>query len=156
MRYLDLVKAFQSSLVGKGKRPQIFLPLANECVSAGFPSPADDYIDAGIDLNEHLIRNPASTFLLRVSGNSMTGAGIHNGDLLIVDRSLNPHPGHIVVAVIEGAFILKRLVLKNEVLYLEADNPDYQQIDLRQYENVHVWGVAIHSIHSLNSIKRSK
>ena len=150
------MEVFQSSVVRQRNQSHLLIPLASECISAGFPSPADDYIDAGIDLNEQLIRNPTSTFLLRVSGNSMTGAGIHNGDLLIVDRSLNPHPGHIVVAVIEGAFILKRLVLKNEVLYLEADNPDYQQIDLRQYENVHVWGVAIHSIHSLNSIKRSK
>ena len=142
---------FQLSVAIQGKQSHLLVPLASECISAGFPSPADDYIDAGIDLNEQLIRNPASTFLLRVSGNSMTGAGIYNGDLLVVDRSLDPHPGQIVVAVIEGAFTLKRLVLRNKVLSLEADNPDYQPIDLRQYENVQIWGVAIHSIHSLNT-----
>ena len=126
------------------------MPQATECVSAGFPSPADDYLDIGIDLNEQLIQHPESTFLLRVSGDSMIGAGIHNGDLLVVDRSLEPRPGHIIVAVLDGAFTLKRLSLKNGVLFLEADHPNYQPIDLRRYENVQVWGVAMHSIHSLN------
>ena len=133
-----------------------FVPLANECVSAGFPSPADDYLDIGIDLNEQLIQHPESTFLLRVSGDSMIGAGIHNGDLLVVDRSIEPRPGRIIVAVLDGAFTLKRLALKNGLLYLEADHPNYQPIDLRKYENVQVWGVAMHSIHNLNSIKPSK
>ncbi len=86
----------------------------------------------------------------------MTGAGIHNGDLLVVDRSLNPRPGHIVIAVLDGAFTLKRLVLKNGVLYLEAEHPNYLPIDLQQYENVQIWGVAVHSIHNLKSITSSK
>ena len=129
---------------------RLLIKFATECVSAGFPSPADDYIDIDIDLNEYLIRHPISTFLLRVSGNSMTGAGIHNNDLLIVDRSIEPHPGHIVVAVLDGSFILKRLVLKRGIPYLEADNSEYASIDLRQYNDVQIWGVAIHSIHSLN------
>lgn len=88
---------------------RLSLPLASEQVAAGFPSPADDYIDVGIDLNEQLIRHPSSTFFLRVSGDSMTGAGIHHGDLLVVDRSLEPCPGRVVVAVLDGAFTLKRL-----------------------------------------------
>ncbi len=129
---------------------RLLIKFATECVSAGFPSPADDYIDIDIDLNEYLIRHPISTFLLRVSGNSMIGAGIHNNDLLVVDRSIEPHPGHIVVAVLDGAFILKRLILKSGIPYLEADNSDYTSIDLRQYNDVQIWGVAIHSIHSLN------
>ena len=132
---------------------QVSLPLASEYVSAGFPSPADDYMDTGIDLNEELIQNPISTFLLRVSGNSMNGAGIYNNDLLVIDRSLNPHPGHIVIAVIDGAFILKRLTLKNRKLYLEAEHPHYPLIDLQQYDNVQIWGVAMYSIHKLNSMK---
>ena len=127
-----------------------------KCVSAGFPSPAEDYLDISIDLNEQLIRHPTSTFILRVSGTSMTGAGIHHGDLLIVDRSLVPHPGHIVVAVLDGAFTLKRLELKHGVIYLEADPPNYASIDLRQYNNVQIWGVAVHSIHSLIPINASK
>nr|WP_320668435.1 translesion error-prone DNA polymerase V autoproteolytic subunit [Prochlorococcus sp. MIT 1307] len=150
------MKDSQVLVVLPAKQSKLFLPLANECVSAGFPSPADDYIDIGIDLNEYLIQHPESTFLLRVSGDSMTGAGIHNGDLLVVDRSLNPRPGHIVIAVLDGAFTLKRLVLKNGVLYLEAEHPNYLPIDLQQYENVQIWGVAVHSIHNLKSITSSK
>ena len=147
------MKTSQLSSSPEVKQSSLFVPLANECVSAGFPSPADDYLDIGIDLNEHLIRHPESTFLLRVNGNSMIGAGIHNDDLLVVDRSIEPRPGHVIVAVLDGAFTLKRLTLKSGVLYLEADHPNYQPIDLRKYENVQVWGVAMHSIHKLNSIK---
>ena len=135
---------------------QVLIPLLNECISAGFPSPADDYIDIGIDLNEELIRHPTSTFLLRVSGDSMNGAGVHNNDLLIVDRSLNPRPGHIVIAVLDGAFTLKRLVLKGETLCLQAENPHYPSIELQQYDNIQIWGVAMYSIHSLHNMKSSK
>ena len=131
-------------------RSELLLPLAIGAVAAGFPSPADDYLDIGIDLNEQLIRNPTSTFFLRVSGNSMTEAGVQDGDLLIVDRSLDPKPGHTVVAVLDGEFTLKRLVHRQGVLYLEAGNPDYPPIDLRHYGEVQIWGVAVYSIHSLN------
>ena len=104
---------------------RLSLPLANEYIAAGFPSPADDYIDIGIDLNELLIRHPTSTFFLRVSGHSMIGAGIQNGDLLVVDRSLDPKPGHIVIAVLDGAFTLKRMTFNRGVLSLEAEHPNY-------------------------------
>ena len=77
----------------QSRRARLSLPLAGERVAAGFPSPADDYVEVGIDLNEQLIRHPISTFFLRVSGDSMIGAGIHDGDLLVVDRSLEPRPG---------------------------------------------------------------
>ncbi len=140
----------------KNNRSQLALPLASGFVPAGFPSPADDYMDTGIDLNEELIKHPTSTFFLRVRGESMTGAGIHNGDLLVVDRSLDPVPGHIVIAILDGAFTLKRLVLKNGFPYLEADHPSYSAIDLRQYGDVQIWGVAVHSIHNLNSIRKLK
>ncbi len=133
--------------------PRLFIPLAGEYVSAGFPSPADDYLDVGIDLNEQLIQHPTSTFLLRVNGDSMTGAGIHNNDLLVVDRSLNPHPGQIVVAVLDGTFTLKRLVFKDGALSLEAEHPDYPPINLQRYNEVQVWGVAVYSIHNLNKLK---
>ncbi len=109
-------------------------------------------MEAGIDLNEQLITHPASTFFLRVSGHSMNGAGIQNGDLLVVDRSLEAKPGRIVIAVLEGAFILKQLVLRKGVLYLKAANPDYPSLDLRNYEEVQIWGVAVYSIHSLNPL----
>ncbi len=133
----------------KSKLLPVPLPLANEYIAAGFPSPADDYTDFGIDLNEHLIKHPSSTFFLRVSGYSMTNAGINDGDLLIVDRSIHPHLGRIVVVILDGSFTLKRLVKYKESLYLEAENPEYPRINLSLYENVEIWGVAIHSIHSL-------
>ena len=130
-------------------RSQLRLPLASERIAAGFPSPADDYIDVGIDLNEQLIRHPTSTFFLKVSGDSMTGAGIHHGDLLVVDRSLDPKPGRVVVAILDGAFTLKRLVHHRGRLRLEAANPTYPPLELHRCGDVQIWGVAIHVIHSL-------
>ena len=133
---------------------KLFLPLINECIPAGFPSPAENYIDSSIDLNEELIRNPASTFFLRVQGESMSNAGILDGDLLIVDRSLDPQPGHIVVAVLNGCFTLKKLTYRKNIPYLEAEHPNYSALDLRHYENVQIWGVAIYAIHRLSRSTR--
>ena len=133
----------------KAERPGLRLPLAGESVAAGFPSPADDYIDSGIDLNEALIRHPSSTFFLRVSGDSMVGAGIQHGDLLVVDRSLEARPGRIVVAVLDGAFTLKRLARHHGRLRLEAANSAYPPLELHQCGDVQIWGVAIHVIHPL-------
>ena len=131
------------------QRPPLQLPLAGEQVAAGFPSPAEDYVEVGIDLNDQLIRHPTSTFFLRVSGDSMTGAGIHDGDLLVVDRSLNPRPGRVVVAVLDGGFTLKRLVRHHGRLRLEAANPDYPPLELQTCGDVQIWGVAVHVIHPL-------
>ena len=125
------------------------LPLIQKSVPAGFPSPADDYIEKGIDLNQYLVQHPASTFFMRVSGVSMKDAGIHHGDLLIVDKSINPRPGSIVVAVLDGSFTLKKLTFKNDFLYLEAENPAYQSIKVHHCQNLQIWGVAIYSIHDL-------
>ena len=133
----------------RAQRAPLPLPLAAEQVAAGFPSPAEDYVDVGIDLNDQLIRHPTSTFFLRVSGDSMTGAGIHDGDLLVVDRSLNPRPGRVVVAVLDGGFTLKRLVRHHGRLRLEAANPDYPPLELQTCGDVQIWGVAIHVIHPL-------
>ena len=143
----------RSPLPLKSELPKLVLPLASESVSAGFPSPADDYSETRIDLNEHLIDHPISTFFLRVNGDSMINAGIHNGDLLIVDRSLDPTPGQIVVAILDDSFTLKRLAQHNGLLYLEADNPNYPRINLRNYGDVQIWGVAMHCVHSLNKVK---
>ena len=129
------------------KRSRLTLPLAGERVAAGFPSPADDYVEVGIDLNEQLIHHPTSTFFLRVSGDSMLGAGIHDGDLLVVDRSLDPRPGRVVVAVLDGAFTLKRLVRHRGRLRLEAANSAYPPLELHRCGDVQIWGVAIHVSH---------
>ena len=131
------------------RRSRLSLPLAGERVAAGFPSPADDYVEVGIDLNEQLIRHPTSTFFLRVSGESMTGAGIHDGDLLVVDRSLDPRPGRVVVAVLDGAFTLKRLVRHCGRLRLEAAHPSYPPLELHRCGDVQICGVAVHVSHPL-------
>ena len=128
-------------------------PLASESISAGFPSPAEDYIELGIDLNKELIKNPISTFFLRVSGNSMNNAGIYNNDLLIIDRSINPKPGNIVVALLDGEFTLKRLIKEENNYYLKADKENYPAISLYEYIDIQIWGVAIYSIHNLQKTK---
>ena len=132
---------------------ELFIPLVNEAVSAGFPSPAEDYIELGIDLNKYLIKHPISTFFLRVSGNSMNNAGIYNNDLLIIDRSINPNPGHIVVALLDGEFTLKRLIKEKNNYYLKADKENYPAINLYEYLDIEIWGVAIYSIHELKRLK---
>ena len=124
------------------------IPLLNDSVSAGFPSPADDYTEENIDLNEHLISNPFSTFFLRVKGESMINAGIKDKDLIIVDKSLIAKPGNIVIAMIDGEFTIKRLSIKNDELYLKAENHNYPDFSFKDHIDVQIWGVVIYSIHS--------
>ena len=124
------------------------IPLLADSVSAGFPSPADDYTEENIDLNEHLISNPFSTFFLRVKGESMINAGIKDKDLIIVDKSLIAKPGDIVIAMIDGEFTIKRLSIKNNELYLKAENHNYPDFKFKNHIDVQIWGVVIYSIHS--------
>ena len=124
------------------------IPLLNDSVSAGFPSPADDYTEENIDLNEHLISNPFSTFFLRVKGDSMINAGIKDKDLIIVDKSLIAKPGNIVIAMIDGEYTIKRLSIKNDELYLKAENHNYPDFSFKNHIDVQIWGVVIYSIHS--------
>ena len=123
-------------------------PLMLSATPAGFPSPAEDHIDRDLDLNEHLIRRPAATFFVRVSGRSMVGAGINDGALLIVDRSEEARDGRIVVAVVEGAHTVKRLRKENGRCWLESANPDYADIQVLDDES-HVWGVVTFVINAL-------
>ena len=124
------------------------IPLLNDSVSAGFPSPADDYTEENIDLNEHLISNPFSTFFLRVKGDSMINAGIKDKDLIIVDKSLTARPGNIIIAMIDGEFTIKRLSIKNNELYLKSENHNYPDFRFKNHIDVQIWGVVIYSIHS--------
>jgi len=124
------------------------IPLLTDSVSAGFPSPADDYTEENIDLNEHLIFNPFSTFFLRVKGDSMINAGIKDEDLIIVDKSLIAKPGNIVIAMIDGEFTIKRLSIKNDELYLKAENHNYPDFRFKNHIDIQIWGVVIYSIHS--------
>ena len=124
------------------------IPLLSDSISAGFPSPADDYTEENIDLNEHLISNPFSTFFLRVKGESMKNAGIKDKDLIIVDKSLTAKPGDIIIAMIDGEFTIKRLSIKNDELYLKAENNNYPDFRFENHVDVQIWGVVIYSIHS--------
>jgi len=124
------------------------IPLLTDSVSAGFPSPADDYTEENIDLNEYLISNPFSTFFLRVKGDSMINAGIKDKDLIIVDKSLIAKPGNIVIAMLAGEFTIKRLSKKNDELYLKAENHNYPDFSFKNHIDVQIWGVVIYSIHS--------
>jgi DNA polymerase V len=118
-----------------------------QSVSAGFPSPAEGHLDGKLDLNRHFIKNPAATFFARVSGDSMTGAGIHNGDLLIVDRSVEALPGCVVIAVINGEHTVKRLHREGDRLLLLAENADYPSIEVSELEELHIWGVVTCVLH---------
>ncbi|HOP50396.1 MAG TPA: translesion error-prone DNA polymerase V autoproteolytic subunit [Ignavibacteriales bacterium] len=117
------------------------LPLFISNVPAGFPSPADDYLDKSLDLNKFLINNPAATFYVKVQGDSMINAGIISGDILIVDRSIvNPY-GKIVVALLNNEFTVKRLIKKKSKVYLIPENPKYPNIELSDQVDFQVWGV---------------
>ena len=116
-------------------------------VYAGFPSPAEDHLDLDLDLNEHLIKHPAATFYVYAKGDSMINSGIHDGDLLIVDRSLNPGLKSIVIAVINGEFTVKRIRKINKELYLMPDNDAYKPIQITKDMNFQIWGIVTHTIH---------
>lgn len=120
-----------------------------ESVSAGFPSPAADYMDKKLDLNELCIQNPSSTFFIRVEGDSMQGAGIFNGDILIVDRSLNAKPRDIIVAVVDGDFLVKRLCRQGKTVFLAAENFGYPPILIEENTHFQVWGVVTKVIHNV-------
>jgi len=125
------------------------LPLYLSKVLAGFPSPADDYLDKKLDLNEYLIKHPSATFFVKVEGESMVGAGINSGDILIVDRSQEARSGKVVVAILNGEFTVKRVVRRRGKLYLLPENSHYQEIEITLDIDFEVWGVVIHVIHSL-------
>ncbi len=124
------------------------VPLVLCRVPAGFPSPADDYVERTIDLNEWLIGNQVATFIVRAEGDSMTGE-IHSGDRLIVDRSLEARHRDVVVACLDGEMIVKRLLIQDGRYYLQPENSSYPLIEITGERELIIWGVVTHSIHSL-------
>ncbi len=118
-------------------------------VYAGFPSPAADYAQGTINLNEHLITNEQASFLFRVRGASMTGIGIYDGDTLIVDRSISPQHNHIVLAIIDEEFTVKRLYRRAQVIRLLAENPGFAPIELKDGQELRIWGVVTFNLHRL-------
>lgn len=118
-------------------------------IPAGWPSPAEDYIEEYLDLHKFAVRNEPATFFLRASGDSMLGAGIHDQDILVVDRSIEPVSGKVVIAAIEGELTVKRLLKRGRKLLLMPENPDYAPIDISKHEDTSIWGVVTFVLHSL-------
>jgi DNA polymerase V len=128
-----------------GTKP-IHVPLFSHKVTAGFPSPADDYIEGRLSLDEHLIQHKDATFFVRAKGNSMVGAGIFDGDLLVVDKSLNPSSGDIVIAIVDGDLTVKRLIKRGATITLKPENPRYKEIEFKDGQELQVWGVVTSTV----------
>ena len=127
----------------------VALNLYSHKVVAGFPSPADDNIEDTIDLNQHFVRKPDTSFLVKVQGDSMKNAGIHHGDMLVVDRSMNPKDQDIVIAAIDGELTVKRLSIKSTGTWLMPENDDYDPIPVKEENDLTIWGVVVSVLRSL-------
>jgi DNA polymerase V len=125
------------------------LPMYNCKISAGFPSPADDHMEKKLDLNEYLVKTPSATFFVRATGDSMINAGIYDDDILVVDRSLQATSGKIIIAALNGMLTVKRLYKKQGVTLLLPENDKYQPIEIKEGEELHIWGVVTNVIHSV-------
>lgn len=124
-------------------------PLYLSSIPAGFPSPAEDFLEKRLDLNDYLIKNHPATFLIRVSGESMTNAGIFDGDLLVVDRSVEAVDGKVILGVLNGEFTVKRLQKKGKEIFLIPENPGFKPIKVTDEMDFRVWGVVTFAIHKL-------
>ena len=127
---------------------QLELPYIETGISAGFPSPALDFTQNRIDLNKELIKNPASTFYGKVKGDSMTKAGIDNGDLLVIDRSLEPPNNKIAVCYVDGEFTVKRIKIEEKVCWLIGENDNYKPIRVTEENDLIIWGIVVHVVKS--------
>ena len=129
-------------------QPQAF-PLYSSKVSAGFPSPADDNLEKSLDLNSYLVKRPAATFFVRVNGDSMINAGINDNDILVVDRSIKPSHGKVIIAVLDGQMTVKRLYKRSGKVILMPENNLYKPIEINDETNMEIWGVVTSSVHFL-------
>ena len=148
---MKLQKRYKSKLIdffSVSTKTNIKIQLVGSEISAGFPSPAADFIDTSIDLNKSLIKNPSSTFFGKVNGDSMKDLGINDGDLLIIDKSLEPKDGRIAVCFIDGEFTLKTIKIEQNFCWLVPANEKYKPIKVTEENNFLVWGVVIHVIKS--------
>ncbi|MGJ8518351.1 LexA family protein [Carnimonas bestiolae] len=138
------------SVIGVATAAARPIPLAAGEVRAGFPSPADDYMETELDLVSHIVRHPSATFYVRAKGDSMEGYGIYDADILVVDRSLTPRNGDVLIAAVDGELTVKVLEQIGQRPYLVAGNPDYPPIHLSG-RDCHIWGVVTHNVHQLGS-----
>jgi DNA polymerase V len=151
MNPMSPVKLHQSSMLDLYSAltdTELSLPMASEKISAGFPSPANDFVDVAIDLNQHLIKHPSTTFFGRVRGQSMQDVGISDGDLLVIDKSLTPEDGKIAICFIDGEFTVKRIRLEKEVCYLIPANDAYKPIRVTAENEFLIWGIVTYVIKS--------
>ncbi len=142
---MEVEKFFAAGYNGSKRFAQLDVPTAN---ATGFTAAADDYMERGIDLNEQLIRNKPATYFMRVTGNSMTGASIHDGDIVIVDRSIKAVNGKIVIAVIDGEMLIRRLEKTINKVRLIPETPRLSPIDVSEFNDFKIWGVVTYVIHT--------
>jgi DNA polymerase V len=129
------------------KSAKLELPLFSNAVSAGFPSPADDYIENHLDLNKYLIQHPSSTFYIKVTGDSMVEANIYCGDILIIDRSIKIQNNDVALVILNGSFTVKRLKIIGERILLVPENEKYKTVEVSKEMDFEVWGKVVWSIH---------
>lgn len=141
MKHTDKIGIFEIT------NKRIYIPVAVSKVQAGFPSPATEYEDEALDINDIVVSNPAATFYVRVKGNSMIDANICEGDILVVDRSIEATHGKIVIAVVDGDFTVKTLYLKDGIVKLIPANPEFPEIVLHDEQELDIWGVVSFIIH---------
>lgn len=146
---LDLMKSKVDIIFRPDTSTSPALPYFEAKVPAGFPSPAGDYEENRLDLNRHLIKNPTATFFVRVTGDSMVGAGIHHDDILVVDRSLDPRDGNVIIAALDGELTVKRIRIKRKKITLVPENEDYASKEVNPDSEFEVWGVVTNVIHSV-------
>ena len=145
--YKSQVKSGVEVLLTKNNATELLIPIFTSRVQAGFPSPADDHLEDTLDLNTHLIHHQEATFFVKAQGDSMIGAGIHQGDILIVDKSLTPKSGKVVIALVDGEFTVKRLHKYKGNITLKAENPEFEDIKIRGTDELIIWGVVTSVIH---------
>ncbi len=141
MKLINLHKTKTLEIFSTETSTELDLPFVESGISAGFPSPADDFLDVSIDLNKALIQNPSATFYGRVKGDSMIDAGMNDGDLLIIDKSLEPMDGKIAVCFIDGEFTVKRIKIEKDVIWLMAENKKYSPIKVTSDNDFIIWGI---------------
>lgn len=142
-----------STIIQIDPSTRMSIPLATEKVSAGFPSPAQDYVEKTLDMNEHLIKNEAATFVVKVASLSMRDAGIEIDDELLVDRSIEAKHEDIVIALVDNEFTVKRLMIDGHKCWLKAENPDYEDIHLKDCQELLIWGVVTFVIKPFRKLK---
>ena len=146
MNRIHVSKEFSFYSVGE---KTIDVPFYQSNVPAGFPSPAENFMDLDLSLQDYLVQNPSATFCVRVTGDSMKNAGISSGDVMIIDRALEPKNNTIVLAVLDGEFTVKRIQKKADGLFLKPENKDFKAIQITEEMNFQVWGVVTHIIHKV-------